>query len=203
MNLEADTIDRLLYISGAEIAALGVNPSTLRSALGRAFRVHAEGRAQVPPKLTVGIGLGHFFQSLCAASPPFAATKWVGIAGDNPARGLANVNGLVILSDFATGVPLAILDGNSLTVLRTAAMSALAALISRAGTASRSASSAAASKRTVTSPRFPRFCPACAELCASRAVSLPLNARRLRHALSASKPVSSMLPTRRSPATWS
>ncbi len=120
-------MDELLYISGAEIAALKVNPGTFRSALARAFRVHAEGRTQVPPKLTVAIGPGHFFQSLCAASPPFAATKWVGIAADNAARGLANVNGLVVVSDIATGVPLAILDGNNLTVLRTAAMSALAA----------------------------------------------------------------------------
>jgi ornithine cyclodeaminase/alanine dehydrogenase len=122
-------MDGILYISRADIAALGITPGAARSALARIFRAHAEKRTEVPPKLTVPIAPGHFFQSLCAASaePPLAATKWVGVAAENAGRGLANVNGLVILSDRATGVPVAILDGNSLTVLRTAAMSALAA----------------------------------------------------------------------------
>ena len=122
-------MDGVLYLTGRDIAALGVSPGRLRAALARAFRLHAEGRTHVEPKLTVAIAPGHFFQSLCAASPDlsFAATKWVGVAAENAARGLAGVNGLVILSDFATGVPAAILDGNVLTVVRTAAMSALAA----------------------------------------------------------------------------
>ena len=122
-------MDGVLYLSGRDIAALGVPPGRLRAVLARAFRLHAEGRTHVEPKLTVAIAPGHFFQSLCAASPDlsFAATKWVGVAAENARRGLAGVNGLVILSDLATGVPVAILDGNVLTVVRTAAMSALAA----------------------------------------------------------------------------
>ncbi|RUT89920.1 MULTISPECIES: ornithine cyclodeaminase family protein [unclassified Mesorhizobium] len=120
--------DQLLYLSGAEIAALRPNPADLRLSLARAFRLHAQHRVQVRPKQTLAIAPGHFFQAMCAASPepPYAAAKWVGIA-ENSGRGLSNVNGLVILSDFNTGRPLAIMDGNSLTVLRTAAMSALAA----------------------------------------------------------------------------
>jgi len=123
-------MDGVLYLTGRDIAALGVPPGRLRAALARAFRLHAEGRTHVEPKLTVALAPGHFFQSLCAASPDlsFAATKWVGVAAENAARGLAGVNGLVILSDLATGVPVAILDGNVLTVVRTAAMSALADL---------------------------------------------------------------------------
>ncbi|MFB9984922.1 ornithine cyclodeaminase family protein [Mesorhizobium kowhaii] len=121
--------NQLLYLNGAEIAALRPNPADLRLSLARAFRLHAQHRVQVRPKQTLAIAPGHFFQSLCAASPepPYAAAKWVGIVAENPGGGLSNVNGLVILSDFNTGQPLAIMDGNSLTVLRTAAMSALAA----------------------------------------------------------------------------
>ena len=102
-------MDGVLYLTGRDIAALSVSPGRLRAALARAFRLHAEGRTHVEPKLTVAIAPGHFFQSLCAASPDlsFAATKWVGVAAENAARGLAGVNGLVILSDFATGVPAA------------------------------------------------------------------------------------------------
>src|SRR5215211_6011135 len=99
-------MDGVLYLTGRDIAALGVPPGRLRAALARAFRLHAEGRTHVEPKLTVAIAPGHFFQSLCAASPDlsFAATKWVGVAVENAARGLPG-NGLVILSDFLTGVP--------------------------------------------------------------------------------------------------
>ncbi|MEZ0167314.1 ornithine cyclodeaminase family protein [Microvirga sp. TS319] len=119
----------LLYLSSEDIAGLDLKPRAAREAIARAFRLHAEGRAHVQPKLTVQVGPGHFFQSLCAAmpDPPFAATKWVGVAAANSARGLPNVNGLIVVSDFTTGVPVAVLDGTSLTVLRTAAMSALAA----------------------------------------------------------------------------
>ena len=56
-------------LTGRDIAALGVPPGRLRAALARAFRLHAEGRTFVEPKLTVAIAPGHFFQSLCAASP--------------------------------------------------------------------------------------------------------------------------------------
>lgn len=120
---------KLLYLSGEDIAALGLAPRATREAVAKAFRLHAEGRAHVEPKLTVAVGPGHFFQSLCAAmpDPPFATTKWVGVAAENSARGLPNVNAIIVVSDFTTGVPVAVLDGNSITVLRTAAMSALAA----------------------------------------------------------------------------
>src|SRR5215212_10195849 len=110
-------MDGVLYLTGRDIAALGMPPGAARAALARAFRLHAEGRTYVEPKLTVAIAPGHFFQSLCAASPDpsFAATKWVGVAADNASRGLPHVNGLVILSDLATAAPVAILDGDSLT----------------------------------------------------------------------------------------
>lgn len=122
-------MSKLLYLSSEDIAALDIKPKAAREALAHAFRLHAEGRTHVQPKLTVPLGPGHFFQSLCAAmpDPPFATTKWVGVAADNRERGLPNVNGLIVVSDFTTGVPVAVLDGTSLTVLRTAAMSALAA----------------------------------------------------------------------------
>ena len=49
------------------------------------------------------------------------------MAAANVRRGLPNVKGLVVLSAFETGLPNAILDGNALAVLRTAALSGLAA----------------------------------------------------------------------------
>lgn len=119
----------LLYLGAADIAALKPAPAQLRSTLARSFLQHGRHSVWTQPKQTLAIAPGHFFQAMCAASPdpPYAAAKWVGVAAANSERGLANVDGLVVLSDLETGQPLAIIDGNSLTVLRTAAMSGLAA----------------------------------------------------------------------------
>ena len=98
-------------------------------ALAAAFRLHAAGRTQVNPKQMLAIGPGHFFQTMAAAAPDlgYAANKWVGVVAANAARSEPTVNALVMLSEIATGVPVALIDGTALTILRTAAMSGLAA----------------------------------------------------------------------------
>jgi alanine dehydrogenase len=53
--------------------------------------------------------------------------KLVMVAPDNPRRDLPTVHSIFMLFDAATGVPLAMLDGEELTLRRTAAASALAA----------------------------------------------------------------------------
>jgi ornithine cyclodeaminase/alanine dehydrogenase-like protein (mu-crystallin family) len=53
--------------------------------------------------------------------------KIVTVFPGNRARGLASVSALYLLMDHATGHPLALIDGESLTLRRTAAASALAA----------------------------------------------------------------------------
>jgi ornithine cyclodeaminase len=52
--------------------------------------------------------------------------KIVTVYPGNPARGLASVSALYLLLDAATGHPLALIDGEALTLRRTAAASALA-----------------------------------------------------------------------------
>jgi ornithine cyclodeaminase len=52
--------------------------------------------------------------------------KTVTVFQDNPKRGLPVIQGLVILTDATTGSHLAIMDGTSLTALRTGAVSGLA-----------------------------------------------------------------------------
>jgi ornithine cyclodeaminase len=54
--------------------------------------------------------------------------KIVTVFPRNPARGLASVSALYLLLDAATGHPLALIDGEALTLRRTAAASALASL---------------------------------------------------------------------------
>jgi ornithine cyclodeaminase len=63
----------------------------------------------------------------CAvAEPPALGAKIVSVFRDNPARGLPTVTSIYVLSDYATGAPLAIMDGGYLTGVRTAAGSAVA-----------------------------------------------------------------------------
>jgi ornithine cyclodeaminase len=54
--------------------------------------------------------------------------KIVTVFPRNPARGMASVSALYLLMDAATGHPLALIDGEALTLRRTAAASALASL---------------------------------------------------------------------------
>ncbi len=56
-----------------------------------------------------------------------AGLKVVGVFPDNPARGLPATLGAVLLVDESTGVPTALLDGTSLTSLRTGAATGVAA----------------------------------------------------------------------------
>ena len=63
----------------------------------------------------------------CAvAEPPALGAKIVSVFRDNPARGLPTVTSIYVLSDYASGAPLALMDGGYLTGVRTAAGSAVA-----------------------------------------------------------------------------
>jgi len=62
-------MDGVLYLTGRDIAALGVPPGRLRAALARAFRLHAEGRTHVEPKLTVTIAPGISFSPSAPLRP--------------------------------------------------------------------------------------------------------------------------------------
>jgi len=60
-------------------------------------------------------------------SGAYTVVKVVTVFPDNQLRGLASVQGLVVVFDAATGAPLATIDGPAITRRRTAAASALAA----------------------------------------------------------------------------
>ncbi|MDK1494296.1 ornithine cyclodeaminase family protein [Sinorhizobium sp. 7-81] len=120
--------DYILYLNASDIDRLDMTQSDLRSLLRRAFKVYGSSDLRIPPKQTVRVTSEQYFQTMAAvcAEPPFAAVKWVSVVGANAQKGLPNVNGLIVVGDFHTGQPLAIVDGNRLTILRTAGMSALA-----------------------------------------------------------------------------
>ncbi|MBX9916492.1 MAG: ornithine cyclodeaminase family protein, partial [Nitrosomonas sp.] len=72
---------------------------------------------------------GRYMMATLAAAddPPFLAVKALVLNPDNPKNGLASINSLVTLLDSRSGLPLAVIDGNWVTAMRTAGLSAVAA----------------------------------------------------------------------------
>ena len=81
------------------------------------------------PKAVITPPDGRYMMATLAAAddPPFLAVKSLVLNPDNPKNGLESINALVTLLDSHNGLPLAILDGNWVTAVRTAGLSAVAA----------------------------------------------------------------------------
>jgi ornithine cyclodeaminase len=94
-----------------------------------AMRAASAGMVSVPPRSVTSLmdNSGHMFlMPASALEPPVYGAKVIGHHLGNPARGLPSVQGYISLFDHKTGVPVAIVEGSSITALRTAATSALA-----------------------------------------------------------------------------
>jgi ornithine cyclodeaminase/alanine dehydrogenase len=120
---------RFLYLSRADVEAVGLELRTIIGLLERAFREKGEGRIEMPPKPGIHTRPDAFLHAMAASIPGMQAAglKWVGGYPENPGRGLPYVSGLLILNDVDTGYPLAVMDCTWITGYRTGAASALSA----------------------------------------------------------------------------
>lgn len=118
-----------VLIDGGELARLVPAEravDVLRSAV-RGGAVSGSARSSVP------VAAGELLL-MPAEGAEFAGVKVAGVAPGNLERGLPRITGSYLLLDARTLVPLALLDGAALTLVRTAALSALAAdLLAEAG----------------------------------------------------------------------
>ncbi|MEO1482695.1 MAG: ornithine cyclodeaminase family protein [Myxococcota bacterium] len=98
------------------------------AAVEHAFRSMAAGTAAMPAKVYLDLPEHNGdFRAMPARLGPVAGLKWVNSHPENPSRhGLPSVLGLYVLSDPATAMPLAVMDGTSLTALRTGAAAGVA-----------------------------------------------------------------------------
>lgn len=97
--------------------------------MAEAMRSVSGGAVSMPPRLFTPLVAGSGSLGLMPASaldPPFYGAKVIGLQPDNPSKGLPFVQGFVSLFDHDTGKPLAIIEGSSITAIRTAAASGLA-----------------------------------------------------------------------------
>jgi ornithine cyclodeaminase len=98
-------------------------------AVREGFAALSAGRATVPVRASVplaGEGVALSMPASLAGGPHWSV-KLVTVAPGNPDRGLPLIAASVLLGDAATGMPLALLDGTSLTALRTGAAGGVAA----------------------------------------------------------------------------
>jgi alanine dehydrogenase len=122
----------LRYLSGPDIASLGLTGTEIIEAVEGAVRAHGEGRAVVEPRVHLVPGAAGHFNVLRGHLPGVtpAGVSGVKVVGDfvaNYASGLPSELGLLTLLDPATGVPLAIMDATLITACRTGAMTAVGA----------------------------------------------------------------------------
>ena len=120
---------KLLYLSQSDVATVGLTMSEIIAALERMFREKGEGRVEMPPKIGIHPAPDAFIHAMPAAIPAqkAAGIKWVGGYPANSKRGLPYITGLLILNDFETGIPLALMDATWITAKRTGAATALSA----------------------------------------------------------------------------
>lgn len=121
---------QLLYLSQADVAAVGLTMAEIIESLELAFREKGEGRVEMPPKPGIHPGGGdNFIHAMPAYIPALrsAGVKWVSGFPENYRRGLPYITGLLILNDVETGLPLAVMDCVWITAKRTGAATAVAA----------------------------------------------------------------------------
>jgi alanine dehydrogenase len=96
-------------------------------AVSRAFIAHHRGEWTMPSKVYLGAYPAGDFRAMPALGDGHAMLKWVTSFPGNPALGLQTVMALVIVSSARDGTPEALLEGATVTALRTGAAAVLAA----------------------------------------------------------------------------
>jgi alanine dehydrogenase len=104
-----------------------VSPERAVDVVRDAFVAYAGGEWSMPSKVYVPAYPAGDFRAMPALGGGFALLKWVTSFPGNPELGLPTVTGLVLLSDAANGMPVAVLDAGAVTALRTGAAAVLAA----------------------------------------------------------------------------
>ncbi len=118
-------MDDIVYLTEADVRGLLTMPA-LRDRLRVAFGLFSAGRADVPPRIAARAPKG-----MLAAMPGYLegvglVVKAVSVFAENHGTDIPSHQGLIVVCDEHTGTPVAIMDGASVTALRTAASAAVA-----------------------------------------------------------------------------
>jgi len=119
----------LLVLSAADVHAV-LDYADCAAAMRRALALLASGGAQQPLRTVYApdgaAGLVALMPAYLAGDTPSYGLKALCVTPGNPAVGLDTHQGVVLLSDGRSGVPVAILNASAITEIRTAAVSVVA-----------------------------------------------------------------------------
>lgn len=119
-------IPEVLLLGRSEVEEL-LNMEEALKAVEHAFKLEAEGKTIMPPKLYLDLPE---YQGNFRAMPAYidgsVGVKWVSVYPNNWSQNLPSVTAIVVLCDPNTGCPLAIMDGTYITAMRTGAAGGIA-----------------------------------------------------------------------------
>jgi ornithine cyclodeaminase/alanine dehydrogenase-like protein (mu-crystallin family) len=113
----------MIYLTEADIlkaASIGEMLDVIETSMG----LYEKKEFHMPQRLHVDHGENTLLLMPCFTRDCFG-TKLVTLFPANPARDVPVLNGIMVLNDAQTGVPVALLNGPALTALRTAAVGAV------------------------------------------------------------------------------
>jgi ornithine cyclodeaminase/alanine dehydrogenase len=121
--------ERLLYLSKGDVERVNVSMEEIIEALDEAFKEKGHGKIEMPPKPGIHTMPDAFIHAMPAYIPSLgsAGIKWVSGYPENYKKDLPYINGLLVLNDPETGIPLSVMDCIWITAMRTGAATAVAA----------------------------------------------------------------------------
>jgi ornithine cyclodeaminase/alanine dehydrogenase len=114
----------ILWLSRNNINAAGIGPAECIALVRKAMEWQGAGLLEVPAKIGIHPPRGRHINAMPAFIGPLqtAGLKWVADFPENRKLGLATIHGLIVLNSPKTGETLCVMDGGSVTAMRTAAM---------------------------------------------------------------------------------
>lgn len=119
----------LLYLSEADERAVQLNMLDVIDVLEEVHTARKLGKVQQPPKPGLRpVGSRGFLDGYLAfvEDTKYLGIKWLSGYFENPSRGLPFINGLIVLNDVETGMPLSVMGCGYVTGLRTAGVNGMA-----------------------------------------------------------------------------
>lgn len=119
----------ILYLSEADERAVDIQMSQVIDVLEEVHTARKLGKVQQPPKPGLRpVGNKGFIDGYLAyvGDTKYLGIKWLSGYFDNPGKGLPFINGLIILNDVETGMPLSVMGCGYITGLRTAGVNGMA-----------------------------------------------------------------------------
>ncbi|RWE82368.1 MAG: ornithine cyclodeaminase family protein [Mesorhizobium sp.] len=115
------------WLSRNDVAQTNLPFTSALDIIEGTLRDHGNGAFENPPKIGIHPGQDAFIHAMAGWLPRQrrAGLKWVAGYSSNHKVGLPNITGLLVLNDPDTGLPICVMDAAYLTVVRTAAASAI------------------------------------------------------------------------------